>query len=58
MAEDELIYAHGKTYAFHKMWGKRTTETLDIVTDIDEDVSTMNLKNNWKKEGADPMLTL
>lgn len=28
---DELIYANGKTYAFHKMWGPRTTEALDIL---------------------------
>ena len=39
MAEDELIYANGKTYAFQKMWGKRTTETLDILTDKYENVS-------------------
>ena len=32
IADDELIHANGKTYAFHKMWGRRTSEALDILT--------------------------
>ncbi len=30
-SDDELIFANGKTYAFHKMWGRRTVEALEIL---------------------------
>ena len=31
IADDEMIYANGKTYALSKMWGTRTTEAIDIL---------------------------
>ncbi len=30
---DELIYAKGRTYAFHKMWGISTAKALDILVE-------------------------
>ena len=35
--DDELIFANGKTYAFHKMWGRRTVEALEILVNHFED---------------------
>lgn len=32
IADDELIYSNGKTYAFHRMWGNRTAEAMGILT--------------------------
>ena len=32
IAEDELIYSNGKTYAFHRMWGNRTAEAIGMLT--------------------------
>ncbi len=31
--DDELIFANNKTYAFHKMWGTRTQEAMEILVE-------------------------
>lgn len=31
IADDELIYSNGRTYAFHRMWGNRTAEAMEIL---------------------------
>jgi hypothetical protein len=37
IADDELIYSNGKTYAFHRMWGSRTAEAMEILTSYFKD---------------------
>jgi hypothetical protein len=31
IADEELIYSNGKTYAFHRMWGSRTADAMQIL---------------------------